>query len=350
MKTSIFCSTAPIGRGHGGGIVSYYEHSALKETTKLVKTLAPSTTPEVGDCEVITNEHYPDNPFMQDYMYSLKVAPADIAFFNGAPFSSTVKAINPQKVIVDCPSHNLERSIEEFEKWVGEYPFKHMTNQPLWQLYTDFIRNADVVVCPSKMSAEYVKQNPGTRAEVIVIPHGTDLPEQVTKIKDEFIVGYLGAVGPDKGIPYLLKAWVGLMYTDAELLLKTPPIPPAWMPEMVKGQIIDRVERMDALSDFFNELSVYVQSSVTEGFGIPVLEAMAHGRPVIVTEGAGSSELVQNGVEGFVIPIRDPAAIADSIDYFKKNRSKMVEMGQAARKKAEQYSWDRVVKSLKEVI
>lgn len=351
MKTSIFCSTAPIGKGHGGGIVSYYEYLALKETTKLVKTLAPCTTPEVKDCEVVTpNGHYLDNPFMHDYMYSLSATHADIAFFNGAPFNATAKVINPSKVIVDCPAHDLELSIEEHERRLGKYPYEHMTDPLLWQLYTDFIRNADVVVCPSKMSAEHVKMNPGTSAKVVVIPHGADLPEQVTEIKDDFIVGYLGAIGPDKGLPYLLKAWAGLMYLDAELLLKTDPIPPAWIPVFTRGQKMDRVERMDSLSDFYNEISVYVQPSVTEGFGIPVLEAMAHGRPVIVTKGAGVSELVQDGVEGFVVPIRDPAAIADKVDYFKKNRDKMIAMGHAARKKAEQYPWSKVVESLKEVI
>lgn len=351
MKTSIFCSTAPIGKGHGGGVVSYYERLALQDVTKLVRTIAPCTTPEVKDCKVIDlGGHYPNNPFMTDYLYSLSATHADIAFFNGAPFGSTVKAINPSKVIVDCPAHDLELSIEEHEKQLGKYPYEHMTDPFLWQLYTDFIRNADVVICPSKMSAEHVKKNPGTKAKVVVIPHGVDLPEQVIEIKDEFIVGYLGAIGPDKGLRYLLMAWAGLMYKDAELLLRTDPIPAEWASIFTKGQKLDRVERMDSLGDFYNEISVYVQPSVTEGFGIPVLEAMAHGRPVIVTEGAGVSELVQDGVEGFVVPIRNPAVIADKIDYLKQNRDKMVEMGQAARKKAEQYPWNKVVESLKGVI
>ena len=127
MKTSVFCSTAPLGQGHGGGVVSYYEYIALKETTHLTKVLAPSFTDEVNNCQVINlNGHYPNNPFMYDYLCSLNVPHADIAFFNGAPFSSTVKAINPSKVIVDCPAHNLELSIEEFQKWLGKYPFAHM--------------------------------------------------------------------------------------------------------------------------------------------------------------------------------------------------------------------------------
>jgi len=351
MKTSIFCSTAPIGKGHGGGVVSYHEYLALKKMTSVTQVLSSSITPEVPDAKVVmTCSNMPNNPFMFDYLCSLKAEHADVAFFNGAPFSVTARTINPKKVIVDCPAHNLQLSVEEHNTWVGEYPYKHMLDPFLWQIYTDFIRNADVVVCPSKMSADYVKDNPGTKGSVVVIPHGVDLPEEIVGFKDEFIVGYLGAVGPDKGIPYLMQAWAGLMYSDAELLLRCDILPPDWAPQMVKGQKINRVERMDDPSDFYNELSVYVQPSVTEGFGLPVLEAMAHGRPVIVTEGVGASELITDGLEGFIVPIKDPEAIADKIDYLKKNREMVVEMGKAARKKAEEYPWSKVVELLKEVI
>lgn len=347
MQSSIFCSTAPIGKGHGGGIVSYHEVMALKETTNLVKILCPKSEELGVPTEIINlNGQYPDNPFMWDYLSSIRASHADIAFFNGAPFSSTVRAINPGKVIVDIPAHNLELSIEEFERQIGEYPFKHMQDPFLWELYTDFIRNADIVVCPSKMSAEYVKKNPGINGRAVVIPHGCDLPE-VTPIPSEFRVGYLGATGPDKGVTYLLKAWAGLMYRDSELVLRTDLVDTSIF---TKNQRIKRLDYIENISDFYNQISVYVQPSVTEGFGIPCLEAMSHGRPVIVTEGAGVSELVKDGVEGYVVPIRNPGAIADRIDYLKTHPNKIVEMSKKVRLKAEQYAWDRAKKSFKDVI
>ena len=350
MKSSIFATTAPIGKGHGGGIVSYYEVMALKETTNLIKVLCPKTE-ELGVPTEILNldGQYPGNPYMWDYLASIKSCHADIAFFNGAPFSSTVRAINPSKVIVDCPAHNLERSIEEHVKLLGEYPYKNMTDLFLKSMYLDFIVNADLIICPSKMSAEYVKRDPGTRAEVVVIPHGCDLPE-VKSLPEEFKVGYSGALGPDKGVIYLLKAWAGLMYKDTELLLRTDPIPNEWMSLFSKGQMVKRLDFMPDLSSFFDQISVYVQPSVTEGFGIPCLEAMAHGRPVIVSEGAGVSELVKDGVEGYVVPIRSGADLADRIDYLKNHPNKVTEVGKKARLKAEQYAWGKTVKSLKAVI
>ena len=80
-----------------------------------------------------------------------------------------------------------------------------------------------------------------------------------------------------------------------------------WFPFGVFSQ-----EHVDNVGKMYNSCSVYVQPSVTEGFGIPVLEAMAYARPVIVTEGAGVYELVDDGKEGFVVPIRNPDVIKES--------------------------------------
>lgn len=329
METSAFCTTARIGPGHGGGLVSHHELEALKTISDVKQVISTAG---------LSLNNYPNNPFMLDYLATLQVkAKVDMAFFNGAPWGATMKALGADYVVVDCPAHNLERSIEEFHRQGLEYPFPHMTDPVLWPLYTKFIREADVVICPSRMSAEYLERNPGTKGKVIIITHGTELPESTPPLPEDFRVGYLGAAGPDKGVPYLLKAWAGLMYQDSELVLAgfesiAPPYTRAKYRFL--GQAANTLE-------FFSNISLYVQPSVTEGFGLPCLEAMAFGRPVVVTEGAGVSELVEDGVEGLVVPIRNPGAIADAIGSL-KNSGRLEEMGKAARTKAEQYPWSRI--------
>lgn len=353
MKTSLFASTAPIGKGHGGGVVSYHELVALKETTEVVQVLCPKSEDLGMPTTIIQNSHYPDNPFMLDYLYAFNAKHADVAFFNGAPFSITAKAINPSKVIVDCPAHNLEVSIEEHVKWLGNYPYKNMTDPLLKELYLDFIKNADLIICPSKMSADYLKGNPGTRAKVVVIPHGCEIPTEVKPLPQEFKVGYLGAVGPDKGVVYLLKAWAGLMYKDSELVIAGKEgqglVP--WINQLfVKGQKYSLLGFVENPSDFYNSISAYVQPSATEGFGLPVLEAMAHGRPVICSDGAGASELIDSGKDGYVVKARDAASIAERIDYLKTHHEKVAKMGEMARLKAKQYTWDKIEKQYVEAI
>lgn len=76
--------------------------------------------------------------------------------------------------------------------------------------------------------------------------------------------------------------------------------------------------RIPNVEDFFERISVYIQPSVTEGFGLPVIEAMASGRPVIVSEGAGAADAVlsEPSPTGIRVPIRNSRAIADTIQFY----------------------------------
>jgi glycosyltransferase involved in cell wall biosynthesis len=96
-------------------------------------------------------------------------------------------------------------------------------------------------------------------------------------------------------------------------------------------------------SNLFSRCSVLVAPSVTEGFGICVLEAMAHGRPVIVSEGAGAADVVRNCTDGYVVPRRDPDAIADCIQILKNDPALAASMGLNARERAMEYTWDKII-------
>ncbi len=98
--------------------------------------------------------------------------------------------------------------------------------------------------------------------------------------------------------------------------------------------------KVDKIRDVFDDCSVYVQPSTNEGFGITALEAMAHGRPVIISDGAGSSDCVVDSVNGFTVPAADSSAIATMIKWFKDHPDKVQELGDNARESSKQYSWD----------
>ncbi|MDP2665180.1 MAG: glycosyltransferase [bacterium] len=333
---AFFGSTAPlVETGHGGGSVSFQEYSALQDVCTVDQILDPRTVKNL----------YPDNPFMFDYAASLQVGQADVAFVNGAPWNATIKASGAKRVIVDCPAHDLNESVKEFKRIYGNYPFEHMVDRDKFMLYTAFIQAADLTLVPSRYSEGALRANHPVTGRVAVIPHGVNLPDEIKPIPDMFTVGYLGANGPDKGVVYLVRAWAGLMYKDAELVLRTDGEFP--LLARTKFRFMERVENT---SDFYNSISVYVQPSVTEGFGLPVLEAMAHGRPVIVTEGAGVHELVQDGITGYVIPIRRPDMIAERLDYLKRNPDKIRQMGECAEIIAGDYTWGKVRGQISEAI
>ena len=279
--------------------------------------------------------------FLTDYLiaYDLKDVKVDLIFFNGSPFGLSSRLLKPAKSIADVPAHNIELSVEEYERRNGaeSYPFDHMIDPFLWNIYSHHIKSASVVLCPSRASAQYILKKLDLRNRVEVIPHGCDIPEAAKVcLPAEFTVVHIGANAPDKGQIYLVKALHMLRHNPrfAASLVMVGYGTRLWFPFGVFC-----FEHVVDIGKIYSECSVYVQPSVTEGFGLPALEAMAHARPVIVTEGAGVSDLVEDGKEGFVVPIRNPCAIAEKIEYLYSNPDEAKRMGRNARKKAEEYTW-----------
>src|SRR5574343_212015 len=329
----LFCSTAPIVKeGHGGGMAAYYEREAMRACCDTVDTLIVRDEME---------RHYPNTPFMRDYLAASRVTPADIMFTNGSPWCLTFKASRAHKLIWDCPAHNLRESTMEFKRLGIPYVFKHQTDPFLWPLYSQDLQNADVIVTQSKQSIGYLRDL-GIRTRCEVVPGGCHLPKTIKPAPDRFTVGYLGAAGPDNGVSNLVTAWLRLGYKDAWLTLGGGVGHEAeQMKTVAERANFNCLGWLEDVSDFYNSISVYVQPSVTEGFALEVLEAWAHERPVICSKGAGAGELIDEGVDGYVFDPRDIDGMAEQINHLKQYPSLIAMMGKAGRKKAEQYTWER---------
>jgi glycosyltransferase involved in cell wall biosynthesis len=88
-------------------------------------------------------------------------------------------------------------------------------------------------------------------------------------------------------------------------------------------------------------------STYSESFGLVVLEAMASGKPVIVSSLPGPASLVEPGKDGLVAAVGDAVDLKNRIEDLAGNPALREEMGTAARKKAlEQYSWETIGKKL----
>jgi len=335
----LFCTADAIGTKTGGGVVTYNELESLKsvgETTSISR-------------EILNPSLYqqPDSPYVFDFIADAHILynkiKSDLAHFYAGTFSKTIMRLKHMGTLVTytAAAHDPDVSREEFIRNGYEFNLPHITNPSLWASYLEGYLLADLVICPSKAS-ERIMRKFGCK-NVVVIPHGVELPLYTQPLlSTPFTVGYLGQVGPDKGLSYLLKAWKDLDWTDSKLRLagrgtevfKTP-----ISTEMIKNA--EALGFVEFTSDFYNTVSVYVQPSATEGFGIEVLEAMAHGRPVIVSSGAGAADVVTDGVDGFVVPARDAGAIADRLKFL-KGSADLQKMSEEAKKKAAQYTWDLV--------
>jgi glycosyltransferase involved in cell wall biosynthesis len=98
----------------------------------------------------------------------------------------------------------------------------------------------------------------------------------------------------------------------------------------------------------YAQADVLLLPSISEGSATVCYEALASGLPVVTTANAGS--VVRDGVDGFVVPIRDPAALADRISLLSRDRQRLEEMSRQATQTAEQYTWNCYGKRLVEAI
>ena len=92
---------------------------------------------------------------------------------------------------------------------------------------------------------------------------------------------------------------------------------------------------------FYDEITCYCQPSATEGFGCEVLEAMACGRPVICSDGAGAVDMVEDGINGRRVPACNVDELASAIDNMRRHDD-MAAMGAEGRKIAEKNTWEIV--------
>jgi len=89
----------------------------------------------------------------------------------------------------------------------------------------------------------------------------------------------------------------------------------------------------------FARADVFVLPSLAEGMALAALEAMACGIPVVTTAAAGSP--VRQGIEGFLVPERDPQALADRVQQLLDDRALRSRLGAAARQRAAEFTWER---------
>jgi glycosyltransferase involved in cell wall biosynthesis len=292
MSFNVMITADRVGAMTGGGAVTFHEWMAMKTlggagglTDRGVLELHKATESDPWCWDEVAKG-------VKDW-WTLRPR---LAHFYAGTFGETVKTLKGIgcKVTYTAAAHDVALSKAEHEKLGLPYNYPHLTEPDLLERYLLGYKEADCLICPSKHSASVMREFRCTN-RIEIIPHGVYLPSHVASLPERFTVGYLGAVGPDKGLIYLLQAWKKLNYKDATLVIagrfSTDPFVSALIAHF-GGGIIHQAGWQENVSDFYNSLSLYVQPSVTEGFGIEVLEAMAHGRAVLCSNGAGSVDTV----------------------------------------------------------
>ena len=178
--------------------------------------------------------------------------------------------------------------------------------------------------------------------KLFVMGRGVDLnrfaPDKLKK--DKFRVLFVGRICIRKGVQYLLEAWKGLDLKNAELLL-VGNIEDNFRPILAKYNDIKNIVFTGFLKkpeEAYKRSTVFAFPSLEEGGAKATYEAMASSLPQITTE--NSASVVRDGIDGFIIPIRDSKAMKEKILYFYENPESVARMAANALENIKHHSWE----------
>ena len=240
------------------------------------------------------------------------------------------------------------------------------------------VKSADRIIAECPQDLEDLVSLYGASADAIdVVPCGIDRGEirpggagargriGLGLAPDEFVVLQLGRLVPRKGIDNVIRG-IACLKRDhgirARLLIvggeaddpdpvKTPEIgrlSAIAEQEGLRDQVIFAGRRArELLGDYYSAADVFVTTPWYEPFGITPLEAMGCGTPVIGAAVGGIKHTVVDGVTGYLIPPRDPAALAERLARFHRNPELARALGRAGiRHVASRYTWRKVARDM----
>lgn len=292
-------------------------------------------------------------------------------------YSPGINCLDADVIVVHIVFHEFYRRVKS-ELTFRTLPLKSWPRAIHRRLYYKLIMSLERkiyadpsvrLVAVSHLLAKHLESHFG-RTDVTVIPDAVDTERfsESTRIarksasrqsfhfaEDEFVLLLIGNDWKNKGLGALLKACALLTDLPLRLLVVGSDDPIFFQPLIEKLRMQDRLRFEAPSSDvlsFYAAADLYVGPSLEDSFGLPILEAMACGLPVIASAHAGASELVRDGETGFIL--RDPQdhlQLAQLIRRIYADQTLRLAVGQAASRYAlGNCSWDENAERTKKLL
>jgi glycosyltransferase involved in cell wall biosynthesis len=224
-----------------------------------------------------------------------------------------------------------------------------------WRYLRWFYEQMDLVFVPSRAYQRQLVAKGFDPAKLRLFPHGTDIQAFHPNHRDESswrgvsaargpVVTYVGRVAKEKDIDVLIEVYDALARRRPDCVLAVVGDGPllAEMKNRLRQPNVVFTGFLfgEALSQAYASSDVFVFPSTTDTFGSVVLEAMASGVPVIVSDRGGAQELVDPGRTGLVTKGRDVASLLAGIESLLDRPDLRRDMALACRAHAETWQWE----------
>lgn len=195
---------------------------------------------------------------------------------------------------------------------------------------------ADAITVPASHARRTFIARGIAPEKIHVIPYGV-LLDRFQKVADpptgSFEVLYVGRIDLVKGFNDLLEAFAQLRVPNKRLTVVGPVMPEmrTVLPRLPQDNVafIGAVPQAE-LPGYMGRSHVMVMPSLDEGMALVQGQALACGCPVIATSSSGAEDLFTDGVEGFIVPIRDPGALAARMTELAEDPALQQSMSEAA--------------------
>jgi len=215
-----------------------------------------------------------------------------------------------------------------------------------------YVHRMDALICPTAAAASFLDRpaqvvSHGVNTRVFHPPADRSAEWAARGLPGRYGIGVFGRLRPQKGTQEFVEAMIRVLpqrpgwtaflvgHTTKEFL----PFERRMRARLSQAGLDDRVVFTGFLKDpqdvpaWYRAMSVVVCPSRVEGFGLPCLEAMASGCPVVATRTGAWPELIREGEDGYLVPCQDVSALADAILKVTADPARLDPMGRSAREK-----------------
>lgn len=262
-----------------------------------------------------------DAEFTRAVLPHLESTPHDVFFgYSSASLElMRYERKSKRKTVLDVI--DLARKEEEIIAVEGaNYPDLCMGFEPAPECYfrrrDEELEEADVVIVNSGWCKDAMVEQGVDEKKIRIVPlcfRPTTSAERAPRHRVLRVL-WLGALSLRKGLPYALEAARMLLGQSVEFTFAGPlAVQPSGLKLPSNARYVGRVAR-SLVRDLYRQHDVFLLPTLSDGFAITQIEAMAYGLPVIATPRCG--EVVEHGVSGFLVPPYSPEAISKAVAEF----------------------------------